>query len=81
MGAILTLAQQVNKGIRGTPRLEYAPQVWVCFLRSPALAGEALLGANFSLDGLFKRAGGAAPRILAAQKFNPLSCCVGPALC
>ena len=81
MGAILTLAQQVNKGIRGTPRLQCAPQVWVCFLRSPALAGETLAVAKFSLGGLFRRAGGTAPRILAAHKFSPLSCCVSTARC
>ena len=81
MGAILTLAQQVNKGIRGTPRPRCVPQAQVCFLRSPALAGETLLEANFSLGSLFKRAGGTVPSNLAAHKFNPLSCCASTALC
>ena len=61
MGTILTLALQANKRIRGTPRLRCEPQAWVCFLRSPASAGETLLAAKFSLGGLFKRAGALFP--------------------
>ena len=81
MGAILTLAQQVNKGIRGTPRPRCAPQTRVCFLRSPALAGETLLAAKFSLGSLFKRAGGTVPSNLAAHKFNLLIFCVSTDPC
>ena len=54
-------AERHSESSRGTPRLRWAPQVWVCFPCSPALAGKSLLAAKFSLGGLFKRAGGTVP--------------------
>ena len=81
MAAILTLAQQVNKGLRGTPLLRCAPQAWICLLRSPTLAGDTLLAAKLPLGGLFKRAVGIVPINLAANKFNPLSCGVSATRC